>query len=116
MGSSVSAPGMEYRAIMPYVVGTWFHVDLGDIGDKPMHVLRSRTQSAPGEVDCGLRDVEDGDVLVSAKKQIINRGGFAAPPANDGGRAVARTFSLDKTSNELRTRKSELSSPWGRPL
>lgn len=29
---------------------------------------------------------------------------------------VARTFSLDKTSNELRTRKSELSSPWGRPL
>jgi len=63
---------MEYSAIMPEVVCKWFQFDFGDIGDKPTHLLRCRPQTALGEVDCDLRDIEDGDVPVSTEKQIVN--------------------------------------------
>jgi hypothetical protein len=63
---------MEYGAIMPEIVCTWLQLDFGDIGDKPMHLLRSRPQAALRVVDCALRDIEDSDVHVSAKKEIGN--------------------------------------------
>ena len=39
---------MEYCAIMPEVVRTWFQFDFGDIGDKPTHLLPGMLQGAGG--------------------------------------------------------------------
>jgi hypothetical protein len=63
---------MEYGAIMPEVVRTRLQLDFGDIAHKPTHLRRGRTQAALRVVDCALRDIEDGDFRVSAKKQIVN--------------------------------------------
>lgn len=63
---------MEYRAIMPDVERVRFQFDLGDVADKPTHLLRGRTQPSAGQLDCHLRYVEDGNFLVSAYKQIVD--------------------------------------------
>ena len=38
-----------------------------------MHLPRGRTQSVLREANGGLRDIEDGDVLIPAKKQIVDK-------------------------------------------
>ena len=45
---------MEYGTIMPEIVRTRLQLDCRDIGDKPTHLVRSRTQSTFGELDCAL--------------------------------------------------------------
>ena len=70
--SFVCGKKMEYRAIMLEVVCTWFQLNFSDIGNNPTHLFRSRAQSLLSEVNGDLRDVEDGNVLVSANKQIVN--------------------------------------------
>ena len=64
---------MEYRAIMPEIVRTWLQFASGDITDKPMYLLGSRSQAALRVVDCALQDIEDSDVHVSAKKQVVDQ-------------------------------------------
>src|SRR6516164_45973 len=63
---------MEHCAIMPEVVRAWVELGFRDVGDKPVHPLRGRTQSPLRKVDCGLRDIEDSDVFVSAMQTIVN--------------------------------------------
>ena len=63
---------MEYRSIMPEIVGMWFQFNFEDIADQPPHLLRNRPQPLLCDFDCGLRDIEYGEVLVSAEKQIVN--------------------------------------------
>ena len=63
---------MEYGSVVPEIVRLWFQSDFDDIADQPTNLLPRRTQSLSREVDCGLRNVEYGEVLVSAKKQIVN--------------------------------------------
>ena len=65
---------MEHCPIMPDVVHTLFKLDFGDIADEPTYLLCDRTQSPSGDVDRGLRDIEDRGVLISAKKKIVNQG------------------------------------------
>jgi hypothetical protein len=43
---------MEYGTIMPEIVRTRLRLDCRDIGDKPTHLVPSRTQSTLGELDC----------------------------------------------------------------
>ena len=63
---------MEYRPVMPEIVGMLIQPDFDDITDQPTHLLRSRTQSLFRDFDCGLRDIEHGEVSVSTKKQVVN--------------------------------------------
>lgn len=63
---------MEYRSVMPEVVGILFQPDFDDITDQPTHLLGSRTQSLFCHFDCCLRDIEHGEVFVSTKKQVVN--------------------------------------------
>jgi hypothetical protein len=63
---------MEYSSVMPEIVGVWFQFDFGDIADQPTHLLRSRTQSLFRDFDCGLRYIQYGEVVVSAKKKVVN--------------------------------------------
>jgi len=64
---------VEYRTVMPEVIRVWFQINVRDIADNPMDLRRGRTQPALCEVNCGLRDIEDSDVFVPAKKQIVNK-------------------------------------------
>ena len=62
---------MEYRPVMPEIVGMWFKFDFNDIADQLTHLLRTRTQSILRDFDCRLRDIQYGEVLVSAKKKVV---------------------------------------------
>ncbi len=64
---------MEYRSIMPEIVGMLFERYFDDITDQPVHLLCRRTQSLFRDFDCGLRDIEYGEVFVAAKEQIVNQ-------------------------------------------
>lgn len=63
---------MKYCPVMPEVVGARFQLDFDDVTDQPTNLLCRRTQSLSRDFDCGLRDIEYGEVFVSAKKQIVN--------------------------------------------
>src|SRR5215470_17845156 len=61
---------VEYRTVMPEIVSMGFQLDLGDIANKPAHLLRSHTQSLFRDFDCGLRNIQYREVLVSAKEKV----------------------------------------------
>ena len=63
---------MEYRSVMPEIVGILFQPDFDNITDQPTHLLCRRTQPLFRDFDCGLRDIEYGEVFVSSKKQIVD--------------------------------------------
>jgi hypothetical protein len=63
---------MEYRPIMPEIVGMWFQFNFDDIAHQPPHLARSRTQSLLRDFDRCLRDIQYGEVFVSAKKKVVN--------------------------------------------
>ncbi len=75
---------MKYGAVMPQIVGRGLQLDLSDVANAPMDALRYLPQSFPVRVDSSLRDVKDGDVLVSADEKIIDQGGFTAADIDDG--------------------------------
>src|SRR5262249_52666881 len=81
---------MEYRPVMPQVVGLWFQLDFDDVPNQPAHLLRSRTQSLLSDVDGGLRDIQYGEVLVSANEKVVNQRRLAAANVNDRGGARFR--------------------------
>jgi len=58
---------------------------LRDIGDKPIDLFCVQTQPLLGHVDSGLRNIEDGNVLIALCKEVINEGRFASANVNDGG-------------------------------
>ena len=64
---------MENRSVMPQIVGMWFQLDFDDIADQPTHLLRGRTQSLLRDFNRSLRDIEYGEVFVSAKKKVVNQ-------------------------------------------
>ena len=76
---------MEYRSVMPEVVRTNRQFDLGDIGDKPSHLIRRHTQSLSAHVDRRLRYIENGEVVVAAEKEVVDQRRFAAANVYDGG-------------------------------
>ena len=57
---------MKYGPVMPNIVCKRLEFRSEDIGNKPMNVVRSFSHSLLRDVDRGLRNIEDGDVLISA--------------------------------------------------
>ena len=78
---------MKDGAVVPHIVSRGLQFDLSDIGDEPMDMLRGCPQSFPVRVDGGLRNIEDGDALVSAGEKVIDQCGFTTADINDGRRA-----------------------------
>jgi hypothetical protein len=56
---------MKYGPVMPNIVGKRFEFHSEDIGNKPMNVGRSFSHALFRDVDRGLGNIEDGDVLIS---------------------------------------------------
>ena len=65
---------VKNRTVVPYVIRPRFEHRLRDVGGHPADFFRCRSQSFLGYVDRGLRNIEDSDVLKSARKKIINEG------------------------------------------
>ncbi len=75
---------MKYGAVVPDVIGERLELRFRDIRSEPVDALRGWSQSLPGYVDGGLRDVQDGDVLVSAREEIIDQRGLTTAYVDDG--------------------------------
>src|SRR6266436_4101947 len=74
---------VKYRTVMPDIVGGVAQFRARDIGYEPLDLFRSQTQPLLGHVNSDSRNIEDGDVLVAACKEVINEGGFASPNVNN---------------------------------
>jgi hypothetical protein len=57
---------MEYRSVMPEIVGLWFQFNFDDIADQPPHLLRGQAQSLFRDFNCGLGDIEHSDAFAAA--------------------------------------------------
>ena len=63
-----------------------------------------QTQAPLGHVDSGLRNIEDGDVLIAPRKEVINECRFASADVNDGGCAgICRPHYQSKRGFKVRT-------------
>jgi hypothetical protein len=63
---------------VPHIKSRGLQLHSGDVGDQPMDTLQRLTQSFPVCVDGGLRNIEDGNALVSAGEKVIDQCGFTA--------------------------------------
>ena len=50
-----SCKKMEYRSIIPEIVGMRLQLDFDDVADQPTYLVRSGSQSLFRDFDCGLR-------------------------------------------------------------
>ena len=79
---------MKDGAVVPHVVCGERQFHSSNIGSKLIYTVRSCPEAFPICVNGGLCNVEDSDVFVSARKEIINQGGFTATNIDDGSRAI----------------------------
>ena len=75
---------MKNGAIMPDVVSLRREVNGGDIADKPRHAFCRSAQSFLRYVNRGFGNVQDGDVLVAARDEIVNERRFAPADVDNG--------------------------------
>src|SRR5207302_8001318 len=85
---------MKHRTVVPHVISSGLELCFRDIGDEPMYLFCGRTQPLFGYVDSGLRNIEDGDVLIAPCKEVINEGRFASANVNYGCR-ISGSRALD---------------------
>src|SRR5216683_1735105 len=95
---------MEYGAVMPNIVCKRLEFGSEDIGNDPLDVVGGFSHPLLRDVDCGLRNIEHGDVLISAFDKIVGQSGFAAAYINDGGRKT-RAGSLNETQRRFEMRQ-----------
>jgi len=92
---------MKDCTVMPKIVCSSFQLDFGDIGHDPTDLLSGGAQSLLGSVDCGPRDIQNGDVLVISTKKVVHEGRFATPHVDNGGRAGG-ACSRDQSKGSLK--------------
>ncbi len=69
-----------------------------------MDLFCGEPESLLGHVDSGLRNIEDGDVLIAPCKEVISEGGFASANVDDGCRiSGSRALYQSKRGFKVRT-------------
>ena len=58
---------MKHGAIVPNIIRMRRQFGMSHIGEMPAHSLRARSQSMLSQIESSLRDIEDGDILVSMR-------------------------------------------------
>lgn len=95
---------MKDCTVVPQVISSGLELCFRDIGDEPMDLFCAQTQPFPRNVDSGLRNIEYRDVLIAARKEVINKGRFAAANVNEGcGSVTGHSFDQSKRSLQVRT-------------
>src|SRR6267378_3194619 len=64
---------MKHGAVVPHIVGVGREVALDNVRRDPLNSFRSRTQTLFGYVDGSLRNIKDGDVLISMAEEVIHQ-------------------------------------------
>src|SRR5882757_3270425 len=77
---------MKYGPVMPNIVSKRLEFRIEDIGNKPMNVVRSFSHALFRDIDRCLGNIEDSDVLISARDEVVGQSGFAAAYINNEGR------------------------------
>jgi hypothetical protein len=75
IGETVASGNQEVKdsTVVPHIVSRGLQVDFGDVGDKPVDTHRGFPYSGSVRINGGLRDIEDGDVLISTDKKVIDQ-------------------------------------------
>jgi hypothetical protein len=76
----VGGQKMKYGPVMPNIVGMGLQFRGEDVGHKPMNVLGSFSHALFRDVDRGLRNIEYGDVLISAPRETRSSASVDSPP------------------------------------
>ena len=63
---------MENGAVVPHIVGIGRLFAVDNVRRDPLNYFRSRTETLFGYVDGSLRNIKDGDVLISVGKEVIH--------------------------------------------
>ena len=74
---------MKDGAVVPQVVSVWRELNLGDIADEPRYMLCGSPQSLLRRVNRGFGNVQDSDVMVAAREEIVDERGFAPSDVNN---------------------------------
>ena len=74
---------MEDGAVVPQVASVWRELNLGDIADEPRYMLCGSPQSLLRRVNRGFGNVQDSDVMVAAREEIVDERGFAPSDVNN---------------------------------
>ena len=75
---------MKHCAVVPDVVGPALKLNFRNIGGEPADPFCGQSQPFLCHADSRLRNIKDGDVLITPRKKIIDEGRFAAANINDG--------------------------------
>src|SRR5882762_3050732 len=79
---------MKYRAVMPHIKGLGQEGNLSDVAQQPADFLGSMPQPFLCRLDCGRRNVKNGERLVSTAEKVVRKRGFAGPYVDDRARSV----------------------------
>jgi hypothetical protein len=69
--------------VVPYIVSSRLQLDMRNICRDPVNRVGNLSQPLFGCLNRAFRNIQDGDVLESARNQVIDERGFAAPDIND---------------------------------
>lgn len=75
---------VEDRAIVPKIVHPWGEFNFDYVTGDPLNAFGSCFQAFLGHIDCGLRYIQNGDVLVASREEVIYESGFAPTNVYDG--------------------------------
>ena len=77
---------MEDGAVVPNVICGGRELHFSNVGCDPVNAVGSFFQTFLGYVDCRLRYIKDGDVLIASCKEVIDESRFTTANINDGRR------------------------------
>jgi len=80
-----SGQEVKHGAIVPYIDGLRRQSNTGHVCLHPVNVRRGWPQPVLSHVECNLRNIQNGNVPVSSRDQIVYEGRLAAAHVNNRG-------------------------------
>src|ERR1039458_3350911 len=74
---------MKNCAVVPHIVRRRRQVHLSNVRHQPTEPLRRLAQSFSVRIDRGLRNVEDRDVRIAPREQVVYQGGLTTADVDD---------------------------------
>ncbi len=81
---------VKHGAVVPHIDGLRRQSNLGDVCLHPVNVFRRRPKPLLRYFECNLRNIQNGDVPVSSRHQIVHEGRLAGAHVNNRCQASSR--------------------------
>jgi hypothetical protein len=92
---------MKHGSVMPHVIPVTRQLDSGDVRLDPLDRSRTSAESLPGKRERRSSKIEDRDVLIAFRKELINECGSPTANINDLSR-FAGSSRMDQLQREVR--------------